>query len=309
MLGMVPSDGDSIAGELCRLLASATERVIELVDCEQVWDAPFADSEAGSEMAAENASRDTECWPWLLAATFSRWALQVAVEQGRGLRAVIAQGASSYAAGLLCRGVLECCSLAWWLLEPQIGAERRLRRVLVYRLHTAWQTEHAVAALDRREEDRLEYGELPQAIEKEISDLGFDFSPKRAKANDRRRPPGRFSCGEEVWPGSTQRVAALVKCFWPEPKLPYAVLSAVAHGELLGLSRSLTWRDGESQPRPAAGDADLWLWHDAYLTIGAIIFAARRAAAWLGLHDRLAALDDLAGNLANRLTALRPQPR
>lgn len=302
------SDRESMTAELRRLLASAIDEVMELVDWEQAWEAPLADSEAGSEMAAENASRETQCWPWLLAGMFSRSALQVAVEHAKGLRTVIAHDATSYPADVLCRGVLECCSLAWWLLEPQIGPERRLCRVLVYRLHTAWQTEQAVATLDiDAEEDRSEYGELPPAVEKEIADLGLDFRPKRANVKG-GRPRGPFSCGEEKWLSYASRTEALVGCFWREPRMPYAVLSAVAHGELLGLSRTMTWRGGERQSRPAVGDAELWLWHDAYLTLGAVIFTACRAAGWLGLRERLAALDALTGTLDDRLPKLRPQP-
>ena len=45
------------------------------------------------------------------------------------------------------RAVLESSSLAWWLLDPSIGAQARLARALAYRLHTASETKKAVGHL------------------------------------------------------------------------------------------------------------------------------------------------------------------
>lgn len=66
---------------------------------------------------------------------------------------------------------------------------------------------------------------------------------------------------------------------WPQEKLPYAQLSAVAHAELLGLERNLA--RGEPLLRVAPDDDGAWLWQDTYLVVGALIFIAHRAAAFL----------------------------
>jgi hypothetical protein len=48
------------------------------------------------------------------------WALQVAVKEAKGFSAVLAPETTSYASDVLCRGVLETTSLAWWLLDPDV---------------------------------------------------------------------------------------------------------------------------------------------------------------------------------------------
>jgi hypothetical protein len=86
----------------------------------------------------------------------AQWALQVAVEEAKGFSAVLDPSATStYAADVLCRGVLETASLAWWLLDPDIDAKKRLSRSLVYRLHNAEQTAKAVKAPDLRKSAKI----------------------------------------------------------------------------------------------------------------------------------------------------------
>jgi len=95
----------------------------------------------------------------------------------------------------------------------------------------------------------------------------------------------------------------------PQPRLSYAVLSAVAHAELIGLQRNLTQPVDQARDlRPAPGPASaLWLWQDTHLVLGALVFSTDRAAAFLGLPEQqLAALDALVEQLDQRLPALRP---
>jgi hypothetical protein len=77
----------------------------------------------------------------------------------------------------VCRAVLESSSLAWWLLDPGIGAQTRLARALACRLHTAHETRKAVGYLRLApDEDPCEYGELPGAAEQELTGLGPDWT-------------------------------------------------------------------------------------------------------------------------------------
>jgi hypothetical protein len=50
----------------------------------------------------------------------------------------------------------------------------------------------------------------------------------------------------------------------------------------------------------------LWLWQDTYLVLGALVFTTGRAAAFLGLHDQLAAVNAWMAELNRQLPALRP---
>jgi hypothetical protein len=113
---------------------------------------------------------------------------------------------------------------------------------------------------------------------------------------------------EEARLSYTDRVASPVVKIWPQGNLPYAVLSAVAHGEMLGLLRNLA--DGPvGKPSfrvgPSAG-SDWWLWLDTYLVVGALIFTAERAAVFLGLDDELAAISAWMQEVQGRLGTLRP---
>jgi hypothetical protein len=114
----------------------------------------------------------------------------------------------------------------------------------------------------------------------------------------------------EPWLDYTERAERLVERIWPQRKLPYAALSAVAHAEFFGLQRNLVSSTDTAQGlRPAAGqDTALWLWQDIYLVIGALVLTADRAASFLGLHDQLAVISALTEHLDQRLPALRPRP-
>ena len=297
---------DTMLTELRLLLAKEITLALAVADAHTAWDAPWAHSQAGTELAEEEARRpepETGSWPWLAASMIARWALQVAAAEASGFSATLDPAATSYPADVLCRGVLETSSLAWWFLDPAIDAQRRLARSLVYRLHSAGQTQRAINALELGpDDDRAEYGESVADVQLEIDALGWTCGKSDQVLF------GEDGASKEFWLSYTERAANLVGKFWPQPKLPYAVLSAVAHAELLGLQRNLIRRT--AQPRglqPTAGPASaLWLWQDAYLVLGALVFSTDRAAAFLGLHEQLAALRALVGHLDEKLPALRP---
>jgi hypothetical protein len=294
------SDASMVDG-LRRLLASTVELTQGLTSDDEIWRTPFRESEAGAEMAQENAHRESECWPWMTAFLFSRLALNAAVGQAGGLHAVLGGHGTSHATGALSRAVLESTSLAWWLLAPGIGAERRLCRTFVYRLHTAVQTQRAVSRLALAQgENPSEYGELPETVIAEIADLGLDHTCRRSAR--------KVSCGEESWPRYTERVTDLLQYVWPEPEVPYPVLSAVGHGELLGLTRSLDTNPHTADSlRLADSESDIWLWHDAYLALGATVFGTKRAASFVGALDHVGALEELIDDLDRTLPTLRPR--
>lgn len=292
--------------ELRVLLNRAIAQASSVADSDTAWTTPWADSPAGKELAAEEARRpdpQTGSWPWLAAPMLGRWAIQVVIEEAGCLPVLLDHHATSYAADVLCRAVLETSSLAWWLLDPDIDAERRAARSLVYRLHTARQTARAVEALELDpDEDRSGYGESVADVQNEVDDLGWTSTCNRNGTSV------SFGDTTEPWPSYTERAAKLVERIWPQRKFPYTVLSAVAHAELLGLQRNLAPSPiGTPGLRPAPGpDTALWLWQDTYLVLGALVFSTDRAASFLGLHDQLTALRALTEHLDQRLPTLRP---
>jgi hypothetical protein len=288
--------------ELRSLLNTTITRVRQVTSADGPWETPLADSQAGRELAAEEARRPdplTGSWPWQLAPTIARMALRVALEEAKGFSTAFIPNVTSYSADVLCRAVLETSSLAWWLLDPAVDAKTRMARSLAYRLHSAEQTRKAIDALNLEPDDNpSEYGELPQDVMEDIANVGLP--------NDQRGRP-LFS-KDEARLSYTNRVANLVVQIWPQRDLPYAVLSAVAHGEMLGLQRNLAdGPDGKPSLRvgPSAG-SDGWLWLDTYLVIGALVFTAERGAAFLGLGDELAAISAWMEDVQGRLGALRP---
>lgn len=299
------ASGRASTTDLGTLLATTLILLREVAGDEAAWTAPLADSQAGEELAAQEARPDRPhgSWPWLAALKIARWCLQTATELAEAFGAELQRADTSYGADVACRAVLEHASLAFWLLDPDIDGDDRLARALVYRLHTADQTKRAVDSLNLADgEERTGYGELPDEVAEEIARLGPGWTHRRESVS--------FDGHTVAWPGYTERVTHLARLIWPQQeRLPYAVLSAVAHAELLGLVRNLAAPADGGDLRPDAAGAATWLWHDAYLVIGALLFGAERAAAFLGRTERSHALRSWTAVLDHALPALRPRPR
>src|SRR5579864_6307707 len=122
-------------GKLGPLIAKELQLVNE-VTSSLAWDGPTGISPAGKELVEEECrpDRPSGSWPWLSGPLIARWALQLAAAEAEGFSAVLDLGTSWCAADVLCRSVLESTALAWWLLEPGIGSQKRVARALVYRL-------------------------------------------------------------------------------------------------------------------------------------------------------------------------------
>jgi hypothetical protein len=287
------------------LLRSAIDTVHCVPYTNAAWNDLPVGSQAGAELMSEEGRRpapQTGSWPWLGALLIGRWALQVTIEEAEALQALLKPDTTSYAADVLSRGVLESASLAWWLLDPDIDAQQRTARSLIYRLHSAAELERAVDALELDpREARSGYGESVADVQKEIAGagVGWSTSGKQVLFGDR----------QERWPRYTARVATLVGAIWPKRDLPYRMLSAVAHAEVLGLTRNLaSVTPGASALRPVPDDATtMWFWQDAYLASGALVLTAERAASFLGLEDQTARLAELISSLQHELSALRPE--
>lgn len=203
----------TVVGELGALITKELELVNE-VTSSLAWDSPTRTSPAGNELVEEESlpDRTSGSWPWLSGPLIARWALQLAAAEAEGFSAVLDLGTTSYAADVLCRSVLESTALTWWLLEPDIGSQKRVARALAYRLSSANETAKAVKHLGLPVDgDWSGYGELPDDVKKEIQQLGLSCT---------RGPGGRPRCGGEVLPSYTERIADLVGQVWPQPNTP-----------------------------------------------------------------------------------------
>lgn len=252
----------------------------------------------------------------------AHWALWVMTEQAGTLPAMLSPHATSYGADVVSRAVLEAASLTWWLLDPGIDAQQRTARWLAWRLHTADETRKAASALELGgDEDPSEYGESVEKVRQDIAELGWSAGDRadtrepdasaRAAGKKTALSPAVLPDGrKEPWIGPTDRVADLVKNIWPQGGFPYRRLSAVAHAELWGMSLNLAPVSPGARvlrPAPVPGTA-LWLWQDAYLVAGALMFTTGRAASFLGLDQYTEPLNGLTTYLNRTLAALRPEP-
>jgi hypothetical protein len=297
-----------MASELSASVAKAIDLTAKVADDDIPWNSPLQDSQAGSELVEEEA-RNPEpgkgSWPWLQAPMIARGALWAGVEEAKALQGALDVENTSYAADVLCRSILESLSLAWWLLESEIAAPDRVARLFLFRWYTSRQTEQAVKSLGlRADEYEAEYGELPNAVKAHATELGISLEERSV---DGRK---RICCGDQIWPSYTDRIAQLVENIWPQGRMPYAVLSAVAHAELLGFTRNVGQAQRGTVPslRPTPDRTGHWLWYDAYLAAGALLFAAERAAGFLGLTEHVIAAQAAKAETQSQLRGLRPAP-
>jgi hypothetical protein len=117
----------------------------------------------------------------------------------------------------------------------------------------------------RREEPSTQqrrYGQSVADVQREIAGAGVGWSTSGQHV--------LFGDRQERWPGYTARVATLAGAIWSQHDLPYRTLSAVAHAEVLGLTRNLaSMTPGASTLRPVPDAATtIWLWQEAYLVSG-----------------------------------------
>jgi hypothetical protein len=323
--GVDEESAQAMFGRLRELVSVAIAEARAVAGENPAWETPREGSLAGTERADQEAKRPVPqagSWPWRGAPMTAHWALWAMAEQAGMLPAVLNPHVTSYGADVVSRAVLEAASLAWWLLDPGIDAQRRTARWLVWRLHTADETRKAVNELELGDdEDQSGFGEGVEDIQRDIAELGWSIGD-RAK---RREPDGGSGTAskkailspvmlpdgrKESWRGPTDRVADLVKNIWPQGGFPYRRLSAVAHAELWGMSLNLAPVSPGARvlrPTPIPGTA-LWLWQDAYLVAGALVFTAGRAASFLGLDEYAEPLNALTVYLSHTLAALRPEP-
>ena len=285
------------------LLGQAIDLVVPVAEDDAPWATPWEGSRAAEELVAEETAHpepEMGSWPWALAPMMARLALRVAVEEANVLRLALDTDGVSYGADVLCRSILETLSLAWWLLDPAIDSPKRRARAMLYRWHSARQTETAIRHLElQMEDDPVGYGEVPAHVERDAASLGITFD----------RQGGRIGCQGEVWPSYSERVALLVNSVWCQARLPYAVLSAVAHGEVLGLTRNVGSNPGEAASlRPVRGTNWTWFWHDTYLACGALLFSAERAAYFLGLNEPMRAVQAGKTAIQGALEVIRSGP-
>lgn len=247
-----------------------------------------------SEAAAERANREAgPGGPWgpdPVRSAYVAAALYLeAVQQSmRALSASLTPNSTHYVPNCLARAAMEAGSQAFWLLEPGIGARRRVARFMLLR---------AAGARHRSEQVKLTdpgatslYGETPEQAAALAGSLGLrcEYTPK-----DKYR--GDWRCEDQRLPGYTQRSKALETAMLSPAA--YSIYSGAAHAEwnsVIDNWEQVSLADGTqaiiSRPDRVA------VWGTVLMAAAPAIVPAVRALQLLDHPARLKEVDDWVGS-------------
>jgi hypothetical protein len=110
---------------------------------------------------------------------------------------------TSYVPGVLSRAAMEAGSQAFWLLEPGIGARRRVIRSVLVRAGSAANLKETVEAVDPTQ-TVSDYGEDPATIAAYAQGLGLAYAEKKDQHGRKA-----LECEVDRLPSHTSRAIAL----------------------------------------------------------------------------------------------------
>jgi hypothetical protein len=203
----------------------------------------------------------------------------------RALAESLTEQTTPYVPNVLTRAAQEAAALAFWLLEPNIGARRRVIRFLLVRAESAYYLERTARKIG------------PDVIASDFGETSFDV---RTDANllcldyRRERINGKWTwtCENEYLPGLTERAEALEKELGVAGN--YGVYSASAHAQLQAMTA--VWKvvpgAGPGDKAVLVPDPDrVAVWAAVLASARFAETAARRALELLGYNARLIELE------------------
>src|SRR6266851_5122 len=228
-----PMSGPTLA-ECAQLLADVAEINQVLVDPRAV-PTPGSPATAELEATCRQDGRDG-LWgeePVRMAYTVAVTNYGAALEHARAIVRLMSGEFTAVPASVLVRALVEVASQAWWLLEPDIGHVRRVRRVQALRYRSAVEGEKAAHADGVPPDEYSHYTETKAQVEHYAQALGLE-----APGIDTSKPWRVYVCGSERLPTASHRVKELLK----DIDLPsvYSIFSGYSHGELY-----TQWREFE----------------------------------------------------------------
>jgi hypothetical protein len=202
--------------------------------------------------------------------------LEAIVQCLRALSGAVAVEPTPYIANCLARSALEAGSQAWWLLEPGIGAERRVARFLLIRMRSARAVQETSKLLGVKPGD---YGETIAQVRNQASALGLKLVPAEGGR--------RWSYGVDELPSYTARARAFEKALRAHGS--YGIYSGSAHAEWHAIisgwqSPELT---GDVQSLLVKTPDRVALWSAVFNGVNAGLEVSRRALELLGRRARL----------------------
>lgn len=209
----------------------------EVIDVFSVLVDPAAVPEVGSLATDElRAAREQQghgaVWgdePILLAYETAMICYRSALESGKAMVALMNGRFSAVPVSSLARSLAEVSGQAWWLLEPDIGCVRRVRRLQALRYRSASEGERAAKADGAASDEYHRYTETTTEVEQYSRTLGLDVP---------RRDRFVYICGEERLATASHRVVSM----FADVDVPsvYRLYSGFPHGELFALRQAFS---------------------------------------------------------------------
>lgn len=163
---------------------------------------------------------------------------------------------TTYTSGVLARAAMESGSQAWWLLEGDIGARRRVIRSILIRASSARWLDKAVKTADPAGKTS-DYGEDPGRVAAYARPLGLSYVCNSNKTE----------CEGEELPGYTKRAVNFEKAVGVSAA--YSIYSGAAHSELYAVMQG--WRDAGPPHQPGTS---LERWPDREAVWSSVIIGA-----------------------------------
>jgi hypothetical protein len=203
----------------------------------------------------------------------------------RAMGGALTVEATPYVTNCLARSALEAGSQAWWLLEPGLGAQRRVARFLLIRAGSARRMQETATILGHVPRD---YGETVEAVRQYAADLGIDLvSVDGGK---------RWVCGLDELPGYTARARDFERAL--KALGSYSIYSGSAHAEWHAVISG--WQFPASTDSAEAllvrNPDRVAIWSAVFNAVNASLEVSRRALELLGHRARLIDLGYRCGN-------------
>jgi hypothetical protein len=226
--------------------------------------------------------------------------LELVLQSLRALAASLTPDSTHYVPNCLARAAMEAGSQAFWLLEPGIGARRRVARFMLIRASGARYRAEQVRLTDP--EGTGSYGETPELAADFAASLGLSCH-YRPKGKYR----GEWWCEDQKLPGYTERNRLLEDAMFTAAA--YSIYSGALHAEwnaVIGNWEQVTLEDGTiamvSRPDRVA------VWGAVLVAAAPAVVPAARAVQLLGHHARLAEIDVWVGRSLDLMRRMNLPP-
>lgn len=218
-------------------ISRKTSTIASHLASDQMWVAESG-SEAGIEISVANASLGNALGKDAIRTTYAiaQMGIVVCSEYLSSVAKIMENETSPLPLEVIARAAIEIAASTWWVMEPGIGARRRICRMQLLRINCAIELRKAIEEIGLQD-DREMYGATEQQVIQYSADLGI-----RPFENNNAR------CEEDVRPSYTARARSLLDRYGAYGA--YRIYSGTAHGELWALWRHFrdTSDDSGSDP-------------------------------------------------------------